>query len=183
MTKLRSLRPLPLALHLALAALLVLGAGRAALALAHLPGADAAGIASVPTGEARNLPLSAVSVRATDGGGPIDRASLRRGLVLVYDPECVPCGANHWNWTEMARDLPAGVALVALTLEGRGGEGYWDGMPRVRVAEADSATLRDVLRAPSTPTTLLVLDGTVRRAYAGPLTAAMRADLRARLHR
>jgi hypothetical protein len=176
-------RPLRLALNLALAALVAAGAVRAARALAQLPGAAAAGLAAVPRGEPRNLPLAGVAVRDAASGRPVDLAGIRRGALLVYDPDCVPCGANQWNWAEMARDLPPGVTLLALTLRGRADADYWAALPRVRVAEADSATMRDVLRAPSTPTTLLVTDGAVRRAYRGPLTAAMRADLDARLRR
>lgn len=180
----KTIRPLRLALNLSLATLLCAGLARGARALAQLPGAAAAGLASIPTGHDRNLPLAGVTVRDVRTKDVVDLAGVRHGLLFVYEPSCVPSGANFWNWAELARDLPGDVRLIALTLQhGKTDPDYWIPLPRVRATEADTTTIRDVLRAPSTPTTLLVVDGRIRREYRGALTTAMRSDLESYLRR
>ena len=165
------------AANLLLLALLLLAGRRAAHAVSALTRDEAE--ARAPAARTRNLSLERVVGRAPDGARRPLAAPGQDGLVLVFDPECVPCAGNMWNWTELARDLPRGVRLVALTVEGFGeAEGYWTGLTgRIDVLEVDSATMRDELRVPSTPTTLLVKDGAVVREYVGALTSVAREEL------
>jgi hypothetical protein len=169
------------ALNLFLAALLLL-AGRRVLRAAGALGRDEA-VARASGAQPRNVSLEGVLARAPDGARRPVAAPGQSGLVLVFDPECVPCGANMWNWTELARELPRGLRLVALTVEGaRGGDGYWTGLTgRVDVLAVDSAAMRDVLRVGTTPTTLVVKNGTVVREYVGALTSVAKDELIAEL--
>lgn len=162
-----------------LGAVLVVWIARAALAGVAAHRAPAEGRTSM--GEVRDVPLAGVRARAADGSlrpiaGPDGRA-----LVLVYDPECGPCALNMWNWIDLARDLPPSARIVALTVEGMEEvDGYWAGMERrVERLVVDTATMRDVLRVPQTPTTLLVRGGRVVREYAGPLNAVARREVMA----
>ena len=135
-------------------------------------------------GTRRNLGLDGVVARRVDGGGPVDLGAMRSGLVLLFDPACVPSAANMWNWVDLVRALgPDGPPVVALTLDTVGDPaGYWEGLrEEVTVAVADTATLRDRLRIGSTPATLLVENGAVRWQYVGPLDTVATAGILRRL--
>lgn len=133
--------------------------------------------------ESRNRPLEGMSARVVGdpAGARVELSSLDDAVVLVFDAACVPCAGNQWNWTNLLREARgSGARVVALTLEpAKGAEEYWKPWPDVQVLAADTATLRDELKLLSTPATLVVRDGMVRRAYRGPLSAPATEQLAA----
>lgn len=133
------------------------------------------------TGETRNLPLEGLTARDVAGNSSARVAldGMRDGLILVFDTACGPCAVNMSNWVDLAHEARSRpVDLVALTVEpAPGAAEYWSGWAGVRVLAADTGVVRNDLRLQSTPTTLLVEDGVVRRAYVGPLGPASKAEL------
>lgn len=181
MTLSRRRRVVLAAVNLALVALLGTSLLRAGRAAAALPRDRDAAEATTP--RARNRALDDIRARTLSGEEKPLAEARGPALVLVFDPTCRPGAANMWNWTELARDLPADARLVALTLEGTAGAAeYWGALGRrVEVLTVDTATMRDKLRVGSTPSTLVVRDGRLLREYVGPLTRAARDEVTAEL--
>lgn len=119
-------------------------------------------------------PLRDAVARPLNGGPVVELGRLKRALVFVFDPACVPTRGNMWNWVDMLSvEEGRPVRTLAVTLEGipEAAE-FWRGLEgHVEVMRVDSATMQNRLRVEATPATLLVEDGAVRRAYAGPLNA------------
>lgn len=118
--------------------------------------------------------------RPLDGGAAVELGGLERAVLLVFDPACAPTRGNVWNWVDLlgSRKGPP-VRTLAVTLEGiPGAKEFWRGLEgRVEVVAVDSATMRNRLRVESTPATLLLEHGSVRRVYAGPLNALAKRDV------
>lgn len=125
-------------------------------------------------------PLGGAVARPLDGGAAVELGGLERAVLLVFDPACTPTRGNMWNWVDML-GTPEGhsVRAVAVTLEGiPGAAEFWRGLEgRVEVVAVDSAAMRDRLRVESTPATVLVEHGSVRRVYAGPLNALAKQEV------
>lgn len=149
---------------------------RAGAALAAGPSA-----ALEPAGETRNRPLEGLTAREVSAvpASRFDLGGVRNGVVMVFDTACGPCAVNMGNWADVVREARGRpVALLALTVEpGYGAAEYWSGWAGVRVLAGDTATLRNDLRLHATPTTLIVEDGVVRKAYVGPLGPVAKAEL------
>lgn len=164
---------------LTLAVLLALVVGRAVRAGAAFAAGPSVEVES--GGQARNRPLEGLNARNVmdSAGSRVLLDNVRSGLVMVFDTACGPCAVTMASWADLAREgRGRPVELIALTVEpARGAAEYWRGWSGVRVLAADTATLRNDLRLQATPTTLLVEDGVVRKAYVGPLSPVAMTEL------
>lgn len=170
-----------LALNALLVILLLLLVRRGVRAAGALAEAPRRGEEMAVGAETRNRPLAGITARVVGdpAGRRVDLGGLGDAVVLVFDASCVPCAGNQWNWTGLLREGAGGATrVVALTLEpAEGAEAYWKPWPGVQVLAADTVVMRDELKLASTPVTLLVQGGVVRRAYRGPLTAPARRQV------
>ncbi len=162
-----------------LAVAIALSAWRTARAAAALASASSAG-ERTGTGVEVRRPLR---VPGGESGAPFARmAAPGRALVFVYAPDCGPCNAGMWSWTELvgaARGGPVRLHAVAPG-DAPGARGYWRGLARwVDVAVSDTTTVHRALGVGSTPATLLVEDGVARHELLGPLTPAGRRRVEA----
>ena len=179
----RRRRLLLAAANLALLALLLSsgrGIARAATDLRH-----AEESARTSRAERRNVGIGEIQAIALDGSRRPLAAGEGPALALVFDTACGPCGSNMWNWTDLVRDLPPDVRIVALTVTPAAGAAeYWGALGRrVEVLAVDTTVMRDRLRVTSTPTTLVIRGRRLVREYVGPLNRLARDELFAELGR
>ncbi|HEX2095723.1 MAG TPA: hypothetical protein VHG28_25215 [Longimicrobiaceae bacterium] len=117
------------------------------------------------------------STGGTDADYLREIAEPGRAVVFVFSPECGACNDNMWNWVDVvhgARDGSIRFFALGVTPSSEANR-YWAGLARrIRVVQADPKRVHEALRVESTPTTLLVRNGVVVRAYVGPLTPLAR---------
>jgi hypothetical protein len=131
-------------------------------------------------------PLKGAVGRPVDGGSAVELGGLERAVLFVFDPACEPTRGNVWNWVDLLGAAEGRrVRALAVTLDGiPGAASFWRGLEgRMEVVAVDSATMQNRLRVESTPATLLVEGGAVRRVYAGPLNALAKQEIQEWLHR